>query len=258
MKKYFFFLLLVNSFCFAQSSLLQEQLDLELSTYEKDKVTKASAMPVLKVNSEFMPYKRRFEYLLINVSAMHSPDKLKERNAIWELYPDTVELKRLYLLKFTEDKKLAKYFEETAKCIKDAAAARKYTYTQEDLMEVASKFFYCDKIRPDTAIIAHICVGLNGVKEAKWEKDYILLQAFCYEAIFTQFDSDTSWIWDAFTEEKKQAVDKYKKNITSLEQYLQDVKLELFKRMKNNVTLKQELLLYYEKNKNNLAFTLTK
>jgi hypothetical protein len=69
-------------------------------------------------------------------------------------------------------------------------------------MEVSSKFFYCDQVNPDTSIQAYVCVGLNGVKEAKWNKDYTLLEAFCYEGIFTQFDNERSHIWDAFVSEK--------------------------------------------------------
>ena len=30
----------------------------------------------------------------------------------------------------------------------------------------------------------HVCIGLNEVKEASWAKDYTLLEAFCFEAIF--------------------------------------------------------------------------
>ena len=155
-------------------------------------------------------------------------------------------------------KKLVSYFEETAKYIKNSNIPRTTSYTQDELMEVASKFFYCDKVLPDSSIQAHVCVGLNGVKEAKWEKDYTLLQAFCYEGIFNQFDNENSQIWDTFVSEKKKSADQFKMNITSPDQFLNDVKLELFKRMKNNDTLKKELLAYYELNKTNLAFNVVK
>jgi hypothetical protein len=259
MIKYLTILILISGIsCQAQKSLIRDNVNIEVSTYKEGNETKASAMPELKPNSELMKYNKRFEYLLINVSEIHSPKKAKERNDIWKLYPDTIELKRLYLNKYIEDKKLTGYFEETAKYIKNPVMTRKTSYTQDELMEVASKFFYCDKVLPDTVVQAHVCVSLNGVKEAKWKNDYTLLQAFCYEAIFNQFDNDTSQIWNTFVSEKKKSADKFKMNITSLDQFLQDVKLELFKRMKNSETLKNELLAYYVMNKNNLAFKIIK
>jgi hypothetical protein len=259
MKKYLFILILISiKSCQAQKSIIQDNVTIVVSTYKSENKTKVSAMPEIKKGSELMNYKKRFEYLLINVSEIHSPSKAKERDDIWKFYPDTTELKRLYLNKYIEDKKLVSYFEETAKYIKNTKVASKISFTQDELMEVASKFFYCDKVMPDTIVQAHICVGLNGVKEAKWEKDYTLLQAFCYEAIFNQLDNETSQIWDTFVSEKRNATDKFKMNITSLDQFLHDVKLELFKRMKNNETLKNEILAYYEMNKNNLAFKIVK
>jgi len=237
-------------------SIIRDHVVIDISTYELENETKAAAMPALRPNSELMKYKMRFDYLLINLSAIHSPGKAQERNEVWKLYPDTIALSTLYLNKFIEDKKLVRYFEETAKYIKDSTLKRKTQYTQDELMEVASKFFYCDKVLPDSTIQAHVCVGLNGIKEAQWKKDCILLEAFCYEGIFNQFDNENSQIWDTFVAEKKNSADKFSTAITSLDQYLQEVKLELFERMKNNETLKTELLAYYEMNKHNLAFEI--
>src|SRR5689334_9824879 len=122
MKKYFLILSLISGIsCVAQKkSIIRGNVSLEISTYEEKNETKATVMPDLKPDSKLMKYKKRFEYLLINVSEIHSPAKTQERNAIWKLYPDTIALKRLYLNKFIEDKNLVRYFEETAKYIKDS------------------------------------------------------------------------------------------------------------------------------------------
>lgn len=259
MKKYLSVLFLISSIaCTAQKkSIIRDNVIVAINTYEDNHETKAAAMPDLNPASALMNYKKRFEYLLINVSAIHAPGKAQERTNIWKLYPDTVTLKRLYLDKFIEDKQLVRYFEATAKYIKDPNLRRELHFTQGELMEVASKFFYCDEILPDTSVQAHVCVGLNGIKEAQWQRDYTLLQAFCYEGIFSQFDNDTSQLWDSFIAEKKISADKFRSNMTSIPGYLQDVKLDLFERMKNNEALKKELLAYYEANKHNLAFTIT-
>ena len=125
-------------------------------------------------------------------------------------------------------------------------------------MEVDSKFFNCDLVNPDTTVQSHVCVGINGLREVQWQKDYTLLAAFCYEAIFHDFDRDVSPISEAYDSEKKKACQKYRPHITSLDRYLEDVKLELFERMRNDAVLKKELLDYYESNKDKLAFKLTK
>ncbi|HYG50330.1 MAG TPA: hypothetical protein VD905_05475 [Flavobacteriales bacterium] len=203
-----------------------------------------------------MKYKGRFDYLLLNISEIHLPSKAEERNAIFNLYPKKSKIKKLYLEKYIQDKKLAAYFEEAIAPINNPKTAINKTYSADELMEVASKFFYCDRVNPDTSVQSHVCIGINGLKEAKWEKDYTLLAAFCYEAIFADLDKDTSQISEAYTNEKKISCQKYRKNITTLEKYLEDVKLDFFNRMKSNAVLKAKLLTYYELNKANLAFRI--
>lgn len=215
-------------------------------------------MPELKTNSKLMPYKRRFEYLLINVPAIHQPEKAAERTTIFSLYPDEAKLRKSYLQKYIEDLKLTAYFNETYQAIRHPNSAAIRQYTTDELMEVASKFFYCDLVNPDTTVQAHVCIGLNGIKEARWTKDCTLLEAFCYEAIFTDFEKENSPIWEAFVSEKNMACMKYRTAITSLDQYLEDVKQALFAGMKNNPVLRKVLLDYYDLNKSNLAFGIGK
>ncbi len=242
--------------CQVKQSLVSEHVAIQIYPYEYENKMKAYAMPEFKADSVLMRYKRRFDYLLINVSDIHQAKQTDERNAIFNRYPDTATMQRLYLKKFKADKKLNAYFEATMAPINNPTMKRPLTYTADELMEVASKFFYCDKVEADSSIQAHVCVGLNGVKEAKWNNDYTLLEAFCYEGIFHGFDSDSSKIWDNFVANKKQAGEYYKKRITTLDQYLEDVKLALFAKMKEDTILKQELLAYYELNKTNLAFKI--
>jgi hypothetical protein len=235
---------------------IEEHIIIKIYPYEFENEIRAAAMPELKADSELMKYKRRFEYLLINIPEIHLFEKMQERAEIGKLYPDTTEIKRLYLEKYAQDKRLVGYFEETVVSITNPNFEFKKGYTEDELMEVASKFFYCDKVLPDTSIQSRVCVGLNGVKEANWEKDYTLLEAFCYEAIFHDFDSEDAKIWDIFVAKKKESGQKLKKNITFLNQYLEDVKLAVFENMKNDEILKHQLLNYYELNRSSLAFKL--
>ncbi|MCD6018852.1 MAG: hypothetical protein K0S53_1973 [Bacteroidetes bacterium] len=244
--------------CRAQKSVIQKHVNIDVSTFESENKTKASAMPEIKATSKLKKYKRRFDYLLVNISEIHHPEKSEERNAIFNLYPDRQEIKKRYLEKYIQDKKLVAYFEETMAPINDPHLQINKSYAVDELMEVASKFFYADKVKPDTTVQSHVCIGINGMKETRWEKDYTLLAAFCYEAIFNNLDEDSSHISESYRSEKRLSCEQYRKNITTLDKYLEDVKWDLFDRMKNNAILKEELLKYYELNKHNLAFNIVK
>jgi hypothetical protein len=257
MKNHFTLLILIFVVsCQNETSLIRDNVSLELSTYQDSNMVKASALPVLKPGSELMPYERRFDFLLMNVPEIYHPDKAGERNAINRLYPDTNEVKRRYMDVYCSDQKLVDYFQQTYAPIKDPDMKRNTTYTVDELMEAASKFFYCDEVFPDTTIQSHICIGVNGFNETKWQKDYTLLSAFCFEAIFNDLDKDSSQIRSTYIAEKETSCMQFRTNITSLDQYFQDVKTDLFNRMKNNSTLKEKLLAYYDSNKNNLAFVI--
>ena len=242
--------------CQSNKSIIEENVSIEISVYEDEGVKKASAMPELKSDSELNKYKRRFEYLLMNVSKMHLPTGVKKRTEIWNLYPDTLKLKQLYLDQFIQDSKLVKYFEETYAPIDDTNLYITKTFNQVELMEVASKFFYCDQVNPDTTVQMHVCIGLNGIKDAMWEKDYTLLAAFCFEAIFYDLDKEDSQLSVSYSSEHDKAVNEHKINIITLNKFLEDVRKDLFIRMKSNLVLKEKLLSYYEVNKTNLAFRI--
>jgi hypothetical protein len=258
MKQFIFILILLTGIsCQNEKSIFRDSISIELSTYEDGNKTKAFGMPELRAGSELMTYKRRFEYLLMNIPEILHPSKMKERDSINALYPDTSKIKQLYLDRYCGDQKLVSYFEETYTAIKNRDLKKDKTYSADELMKVASIFFYCDQVNPDTSIGMHVCIGINGMKETKWEKDYTLLAAFCFEAIFTDLDNDNSQIRDAYVSEKKESSEQLRKNFATPEQYLEDVKSDVFNRMENNVTLKEKLLAYYELNKNNVVFTIT-
>ncbi len=251
-----FFICIGNLSYQIDKSVIRDHVTIKINTYEREGEMRATSMPELKPDSELINYKRRFDYLLINVPEIHLAEKSEQRNEIWQLYPDTIELKRLYLNKYIEDEKLVNYFEETLAAIENPNLDESTVFTSDELMEVASKFFYCDKVNADTSVQAHVCIGLNGVKEANWKIDYTLLEAFCFEGLFNDFDKDTSQVWESFISNKKKASLQSSTDITTLDQFLEDVKLDLFERMSNDEVIKKELLDYYESNKTNLAFKI--
>jgi len=255
--KYLYFLILILFVsCKTNQSIIKKHVVIVVQTYEKEGELKASAMPSLRSESNLNEYSQRFEYLLINVPAIHSLDHAGIRKEIWNFYPDTIKLKRLYIKEFIQDEKLENYFKLTSEAINNKNFAIKITFTKDELMEVASKFFYCDQVFADTTIQSHVCIGLNGISEANWEKDYILLEAFCYEGIFNDFNKEPSPVDESYSFNKTEACLKYKFTSVSLDEYLLDVRKELFNRMKYDSKLRESLLSYYEQNKDNLSFRI--
>ena len=242
--------------CVSGEKIINDHVEIEVYTYEKEGKVNASAMPALRTQSELQPFKRRFEYILINCSAIHLPENAERRNAIWSLYPDTIQLKKLYLNEFAKDKGLANYFKTSYLAINGKKTGAKQTFSEDELMEVASKFFYCDAVFPDTTVQTHICIGLNGVSEAHWNSDFTLLEAFCYEAIFNDLVLDNSLIDVAYSLAKQKSVEQYKSSIVTLDRFLLDVRYALFDKMKNDEVLKKVLLDYYQLNKANVAFQI--
>lgn len=254
----FLFLFFLPAFVFSQGnqSVIKKYVKIDVYTYESDGLTKMGGMPVFKASHNLKKYARRFEYLLINASAIFQPENRSRIVEIFNIYPNKKEIKRQYLQEFLDDQKLISYFEATLAPFENPALENKEIYSADEVMDVASKFFYCDLITPDTLVQAHVCIGLNGVKEAVWEKDYMLLAAFCFEAIFSNFENQPSAVWASFVAKKEEAGKKYLAEINSLDQYLMDVRNELFEQMKNDAILKNVLLDYYDANKDNLAFSI--
>lgn len=258
MIKYIHFLLALILFlsCKANKTIINKHVEIEVYTHKDNGELQVSAMPKLRSGSRLVSYNRRFEYLLINVSEIHKPNKAERRKEIWSMYPDTTKLKRLYLNEYARDKRLVGYFELTSAAITNKNFEATSIFTIDELMDVASKFFYCDKVFPDTTVQTHICIGLNGVSEANWIKDYKLLEAFCYEGIFDDLIKDDSQIDESYNKIKKETCQKYRSKIITLDTYLKDIRKGLFERMKNDPVLKNKLLEYYDQNKSNLAFAI--
>ena len=131
-------------------------------------------------------------------------------------------------------------------------------FSMDEMMLVASRYFYPDRMNErDTTIISHICVGINGQKESKHNRDLTLLEAFTFEGIFfyllkdipPQFETD---FYDCI----KTSLAGNKKKFTTFEGLLNSVRKECNEAMINNNDLKYKLVKYYKRNKSNLNFKI--
>jgi CRISPR/Cas system CSM-associated protein Csm5 (group 7 of RAMP superfamily) len=133
---------------------------------------------------------------------------------------------------------------------------RKLRYTVDEMMEVASKYFFCDEVKLDSTVLTHICSSINGLQKVNWKKDHEPLAAFCYEAILADYTKGSKAIHRAEMQEKEEACKQAKTTMTTLDEYLAVVREDLMKRMEHNTVLKNTLLEYYEQYKTKYKFIL--
>jgi hypothetical protein len=203
-----------------------------------------------KLGQAMRQYPRRFRYILLNKSHF--------QNIYEPLYPDTNRINRLYIDALSKDSLFVYYFNRLASPFLQPEI-KKEKYTTGELMMVAARFFYCDGVRKDSTITSHICITLNGLKDAAFSKDYTLLEAFCFEAIFENLrttDDKPNIFVENFKSYIREAEQTKKASLTNLDDYLAQVRQYCFSRMESDVSLRQTLLDYYTRNRNSLPFTI--
>ena len=75
--------------------------------------------------------------------------------------------------------------------------ATRETITADHLTGIAVRFFFPNQITDEGRIKASICVGIHGLKDFEGERD-LMLEAFCYEAIFNELGSRQYGMLDEF------------------------------------------------------------
>jgi hypothetical protein len=194
-------------------------------------------------------YENRFVYLLMNRTQWES--------IYVNLYPDTFKIRDLYFTSLVANKPFIDYLNKTIAPFVQKKEVTKTSFSQQELLMVASRFFYCDTVMPDTTIPLHVCVGLNGMKEAQWKKDYTHLEAFCFEAIFTYLrDTKKSGFMKNFVAITKSLKKSYIATYKTTKGLLNYVRSTSFKKMETDRILQQRLLEYYTATKSNLSFTI--
>ena len=125
-----------------------------------------------------------------------------------------------------------------------------------EVMKVASRFFMCDNIREkDTAIAYHICVGINGIAELETTRDYTVLEAFCFEAIFKNLKGNPKII-DNFNNYIKKASRESIKHFTDFQTHLMTVKDKCYAAMERDKELEKVIIKHYKLNIDNINFQI--
>ena len=203
-----------------------------------------------KLGEAIQKYPRRFRYILLN--------KNRFQNTYEALYPDTVKINQLYSEALASDSLFMSYFSSLADPF-ITADLKKATYNTDELMVVAARFFYCSGVRADSTIISSICISLNGLTDVSFLKDYTLLEAFCFEAIFENLKTvggKPGQFVENFKAYIKAGEKKEKPAISHLDDYLARVRQYCFERMENDISLRQVLLSYYARHRESLPFSI--
>lgn len=133
---------------------------------------------------------------------------------------------------------------------------RSVSFSVPELMSIASRFFMCDNIRQkDTSISSHICVTLNGIADLRVNRDYTVLEAFCFEAIFRNLGGKPKFLNNFFAYVKN-STDRNKNQYRDLPSLLIKVRDECYADMEKDKDLEDVLLNYYQQNKDNINFKI--
>lgn len=191
---------------------------------------------------------RRFRYILLNKSEF--------QNRYEKLYPDTVLINTLYTNSLRENKLFMLHFDNLTKPF-SKLKFKKLVYNKDELMQVAARFFYVEGMKKDSTINSYICINLNGIKNA-FKKEYTVLEAFSFEAIFEQFkvDGQPNPFMKNFKTYINQAIAIEKPQFKNEKTYVENIRKYAFVKMEKDSKLQSALLNYYQLNKSNLPFEI--
>lgn len=185
---------------------------------------------------------RRYEYLLTNRIKIDSISKAM---------PDTIKAKSIFN-SLIKGENFKRYFYSTFYNKKEI----KEMFTESELMKIASKFFLSEK--NGDKFSTRICIGINGLNSRELKnKDYTLLEAIVYEAIFEQLmkeNTDEPLFTKNLSKYNDEAISSLKnKNVKDTLSFVREY---VFKSMENDESLKVYLLKYINKNRENISIQI--
>ncbi len=169
---------------------------------------------------------------------------LKEISAVM---PDSLKAKSMFL-KAINKKEFKDYFYKTY-------FAQKEKFTEQELMSIASKFFFMEKTK--NGFGARICIGINGLGNKK-DKDYTLLEAIAFEAVFAGLRTKNKEKSNFMQNLDKYQTDAVKRLNGSVKDSLDFVRNSVFQSMENDEELKKYLLNYLKVNNKNVAVEIVR
>jgi len=257
MKKHLLILsLLITVKAFAQELNYCNYFTLEVAVIEDDGEFSKVVSPTIIEHkndafSKFLnKHNNRFQYILFK-----DPSQFGD---FAKFYPDDEKIQNEYCQQVVNSTQIKSYFSALTPKNLVTWNAKADTFSIDELMLVASKFFFCDAInKEDTTIQTHVCIGINGQDEYKSDRDLTVLEAFTFEAIFSYLNKRKVPLFYAEFELFKNKTTKEKTTeFNDFDSFLIDIRKLCYKEMQSNKDLKTKLLNYYHKNVDNLNFVI--
>ncbi|MBL4604657.1 MAG: hypothetical protein JKY02_03075 [Flavobacteriaceae bacterium] len=189
------------------------------------------------INAKISKYSRRFDYLLKNRVNIDSINKI---------LPDTIQAKKFFKKELNK-KDFIKNFSDLLHNVKNE-------YSKDELMNIASKFFLTEK--HGNKFGTKICIGINGQEKPNNNKDYTLLEAIIFDAIFSrlmQVDQPEAKFITNMDKYQKESIQKVGAGI---QDSLKVIRKSLFESMENDKDLRDYLLSYLKENENNIPIKI--
>lgn len=235
---------------------LSSYIELKAGLFEEEGEKYLDFSPRIKASAgdhlsqQLIRYHRRFDYLLKN--------RTRFQNRYDSLYPDTARIDALYLASLQADTAFRGYWMAMTNPFL-SGSMKKERYSMEELMQTASVFFYCNGIRNDSSVSSHICIVLNGTAGLKQDRDRTLLEAFCFEAIFSGYDQtggNRPKYVENFLQYIRNAEQQEKGFLPDRDTYLLRVRQSCFAAMQQDPDLRQALLDYYAAHRDTFSFII--
>lgn len=248
--------LLLTRFLFSQDLNYCDYYSIQFSLIVDEGHEYKSCEPIIfaeqtdRAGDFFRKHRNRFDYILYK--------HINDYKELGDYFPDTNRIRQAFCDQVLHSPKIQHYFAHLTPAFITAQKPEKDTFKLDELMLVASRFFYCDYInKADTSIQSHMCIAINGQKDIHASRDYTVLEAFNCEAIFYYFGKKKDPLFlRQFTTFTRKTSQEKRFEFADFESYLLLIRNLSYDYMQHNDDLKKKLLNYYHKNRLNLNFEL--
>lgn len=231
---------------------LCQYFNVKMGNYVVDGKTYKAASPEInkrmngKVSDFIQDHSHRFDYIINKTfSSLIKGDKTFDSSSLNNSFCKAISTDKFY-----------NYLSLLTSGDRTPKSNKEEVFTVSELMKIASRFFMCDNIREkDTAIAYHVCVKINGIEELKTIRDYTVLEAFCFEAIFKNLKGKPKFI-NNFNNYIKKASQESKEKFINFQTLLMTVKEKCYAAMEKDKDLEKSILKYYKLNVENINFKI--
>lgn len=168
---------------------------------------------------------------------------------------DSIQRQKEFISLLKNDSLLASSLHDFISWNRKYISIRKDTFTIDQLMDFAVKFFTIKDINQDGYYVAKMCVGINGIKTTEPKRNPTV-EAFCFSSIMMFMDDSAYNIYNEFLENARFL---YKLNLgTEKNEKILRAQGALYMLMFKNEALRKLITDSYQQRKKYMPFVLVK